>query len=72
MLPRGLEERAELRGLHDNLACFTALAGNIEEAFENLALAIDDSPGIRELARADPDFDGVRDDPRFVELVGEE
>jgi len=72
VLPRGLEKRPELTGLQDNLACFAAHAGNTEEAFAHLALAIEDSPGLREFARADPDFDGVRDEPRFLELVGEE
>jgi len=71
VLRRGLEERPELTGLHHDRACFTALAGNTEEAFEHLALAIEHSPSIREFPRTDPDFDGVRDDPRFVELVGE-
>lgn len=72
VLRKGLAERPELVGLHYNLACFAALAGETDEAFEHLERAIDDSPGIRDFARQDPDFDPVRDDPRFVELVGAE
>lgn len=72
VLRKGLAERPELVGLHYNLACFAALAGETDEAFEHLERAIDDSAGIRDFARQDPDFDPVRDDPRFVELVGAE
>jgi len=72
VLRKGLAERPELVGLHYKLACFAALAGETDEAFEHLELAIDDSPGIREFAGQDSDFDPVRDDARFAELVGAE
>jgi len=70
VLRKGLAEHPELVGLHYNLACFAALAGETDEAFEHLARAIDDSPSIRDFARGDSDFDPVRDDARFAELVG--
>ena len=72
VLRKGLAEHPGLVGLHYNLACFTALAGETDEALEHLETAIKDSPGIRDFARADPDFEAVRDDPRFVIIVGKE
>jgi tetratricopeptide (TPR) repeat protein len=53
-----------------NLACAESLLGQADEAVEHLgqSIAIDES--FRELAQADSDFDLIRDDPRFKELVG--
>jgi len=52
-----------------NLACCEALAGRKEDAIGHLGIALDRRPGLRELAREDSDFDSVREDPAFKELV---
>jgi mannose-6-phosphate isomerase-like protein (cupin superfamily) len=54
-----------------NLACCEVLAGRpAEDAIRHLHMAIDAQPSFRELARTDSDFDAIRDDPTFEELVG--
>jgi tetratricopeptide (TPR) repeat protein len=52
-----------------NLACCESLAGRTDEAVEHLRLAIARSEQFRSLAAEDSDFDPIRDDPRFEELV---
>lgn len=57
-----------------NQACFEAIRGNTDRAFELLRIALEKNQpprGGREWARKDPDFESIRDDPRFKELVGE-
>lgn len=51
-----------------NLACCEALAGRRDDAVEHLRLAAA-SERMRKLAETDSDFDSIRDDPRFVEIV---
>jgi hypothetical protein len=56
---------------HYNAACFEALAGNADEAFEHLSQALElGLPRVRELAAESSTFDSLRDDPRWQELVG--
>ena len=52
-----------------NLACVESLAGRKEEAIEHLRTAIERWPRGKVLAREDTDFDAVRDEPGFKELV---
>lgn len=59
----------EHAGVHYNLACFTGLAGEKEEALEHLRIALELRPTFRESARDDSDFDSIREDPRFGSLV---
>jgi len=53
-----------------NVACCEALLGRNEDALATLATAIDKWPQFKENAREDEDFASVRDDPRFLELIG--
>jgi len=53
-----------------NLACCEALAGRRDEAIEHLRLAIETYEPLREWAANDSDFDGIREEPAFKELVG--
>jgi tetratricopeptide (TPR) repeat protein len=56
-----------------NVACCESLAGRPEDAIEHLRRAVAIVPGhMRELAIADSDFDPIRDDPAFKELVGQD
>jgi mannose-6-phosphate isomerase-like protein (cupin superfamily) len=53
-----------------NLACCEALAGMTDDAIGHLRSAVQLRPSLRELAKEDSDFDSIRDDPAFRELVG--
>lgn len=49
-----------------NLACFEALDGRREEAIAALQRALElDADEVRKYAATDPDFESIRDDPRF-------
>jgi tetratricopeptide (TPR) repeat protein len=53
-----------------NKACIYALQGNIDKAIKNLKIAINLNPDIvRESAKTDSDFDAIREDERFQELI---
>jgi tetratricopeptide (TPR) repeat protein len=76
-LDEAREAIRELLALHPdtwgapyNAACFEALAGNADAAFEYLrrAQALDPE-AIKEYLAGDSDLDPIRDDPRFQELL---
>jgi tetratricopeptide (TPR) repeat protein len=52
-----------------NLACCESLAGRPADAIEHLRRSIELLPRARELASGDSDFDSIRDEPAFKELV---
>jgi tetratricopeptide (TPR) repeat protein len=52
-----------------NTACFENRAGRTDDALEHLRRAIELEPRAAEYARGDEDFDSVREDPRFKEIV---
>jgi tetratricopeptide (TPR) repeat protein len=52
-----------------NAACFEALAGDTDAAFEHLRRAVELDRSAREFATTDTDLDPLRDDPRFEELI---
>jgi hypothetical protein len=52
-----------------NLACSESLAGRTADALEHLGRAIEIWDGVRELAKGDSDFDPIRDEPAFEQLV---
>ena len=53
-----------------NVACVESLAGRKEDALDHLRLAVEKSDRLRKLAVDDSDFDAIRDEPAFKELVG--
>jgi tetratricopeptide (TPR) repeat protein len=65
-----IEAHPEYAGPLYNLACCESLAGRTADAIEHLRLAIDRSERCRSLAAEDSDFDPIRDEPAFKELVG--
>jgi tetratricopeptide (TPR) repeat protein len=65
-----LDEHPEYAGLYYNVACCESLAGRTEDAIEHLRAAIDRSKAFGSLAANDSDFDPIRDEPGFKELVG--
>lgn len=52
-----------------NVACCESLAGRTDETLDHLGRAIQTSDTVRALARDDSDFDPIRDERRFQELV---
>ena len=52
-------------------ACIEVLCGNTDEALELLEVALKDKKRTPEYARNDSDFDSIRNDPRFIKLVGD-
>ena len=68
LLRTALEKDPEDAGIHYNLACMEALMGHTDEAFEHLG-HITKEPRFKETAENDSDFDSLRDDPRFAELL---
>jgi tetratricopeptide (TPR) repeat protein len=53
-----------------NLACAESLLRRADDAVDHLGQSIAIDERFRELAQTDSDFDLIRDDPRFKELVG--
>jgi tetratricopeptide (TPR) repeat protein len=53
-----------------NLACAESLLGRADDAIGHLEQSIANDESFRELARTDTDFDPIREEPRFRELVG--
>lgn len=53
-----------------NLACAESKLGETDAAIAHLQSALEQRPSFAELARTDPDLEGIRADPRFAELVG--
>jgi tetratricopeptide (TPR) repeat protein len=53
------------------IACSYSLMNKPDEALKWLREAIDLDQKCRDEAKTDPDFDNIRDDPRFKELIGE-
>jgi len=60
----------EYAALLYNLACCESLAGRTAYAIEHLRLAIDRWERARSMAAGDSDFDPIRDEPAFKELIG--
>jgi tetratricopeptide (TPR) repeat protein len=64
------EANPQYPGLLYNLACCESLAGRTAEAIEHLRLALEQSERTRTWAENDSDFDPIRNEPAFKELVG--
>jgi hypothetical protein len=52
-----------------NTACAESLAGRTADALEHLTRAVEQWDGIRAMASGDSDFDPIRDEPAFGELM---
>jgi tetratricopeptide (TPR) repeat protein len=64
-----IEAHPEYAGPLYNLACCESLAGRTVDALEHLRLAINRAERFRSLAAEDSDFDPIRNEPAFKELV---
>jgi hypothetical protein len=58
------------KGNEYDRACFNSVYGNTDEALQLLKIAIEEKQTNRQRIKLDPDFDFIRDAPRFKKLVG--
>jgi tetratricopeptide (TPR) repeat protein len=65
-----LEEHPENGGILYNLACAESQLGHSDDAIVHLERAVEQENRFKDAARRDSDFDPIRDDSRFQELVG--
>ncbi len=63
-------EAAEYPDAMYNLACCESLAGRKEDALRHLRRSIELSERFRSFARSDSDFESIREEPAFKEIVG--
>jgi tetratricopeptide (TPR) repeat protein len=70
VLAEAHEEHPDDAGVLFNLACAESLLGRSDDALGHLRQSIENDETFRELAQGDSDFDPVREDSRFRELVG--
>lgn len=62
----GLADYPDHPTLHYQLACYSALAGRLDEAIEHLKVAFaGEDPRVREWARTDSDLDPIRNRPDY-------
>lgn len=66
---RACELDSESAIAHYNLACYLALDDHIESALKHLSFAFELNPSYREMAICETDFDLIRSDPRFHNMV---
>ena len=67
---RGLEQWPDQPGFNFNYACFSSLAGEVDdETFSHLKRSVELFEPFRQQARTDSDLDAVRDDSRFEEAL---
>ncbi|MCH7838473.1 MAG: tetratricopeptide repeat protein, partial [Chloroflexi bacterium] len=71
-LDRALELRPKYARTLYHRARAYSLLNRVNESLADLRYAIESDPARREQAYDDSDFDNIRDDPRFQELVGED
>ena len=65
-----IEQHPQYAGLLYNVACCESLAGRTADAIEHLRGAIERSERFRSFAAGDSDFDPIREQPEFQELMG--
>jgi tetratricopeptide (TPR) repeat protein len=53
-----------------NLACCESLAGRTDDAIAHLGQAVEKADRLREYAKTDSDFDPIREEPAFKQLIG--
>jgi tetratricopeptide (TPR) repeat protein len=56
--------------LHYNLACYWSLARNRTLALRHLGRALEIDSNFRDMVPHEPDFNPLRHDPEFIQLVG--
>jgi hypothetical protein len=72
VLREAVEREPERGVIRYHLACFDSRAGDRESALAHLSRAVELEPESATWAAKDPDFDGIRDDPRFPSPIAGE
>jgi hypothetical protein len=67
---RPASANAGLAFLDYNVACCESLAGRTADAIEHLGQAVEKWEPCRVMAKAHSDFDPIRDEPAFQNLIG--
>ena len=67
---KAIEIKPDLDEAWYNQACAYSLLNDIDTAIEKLQEAINLNPEYKEMAKTDSDFDAIRDDQRFVKIIG--
>jgi hypothetical protein len=70
VLAKALEEHPDEGALLYNLACAESMAGHTGDALEHLGQSVEREERFRELARTDTDFDPIRAEPEFQQIIG--
>jgi hypothetical protein len=65
-----LDAHPELPAIAYNVACCESLAGRTADAIAHLRIAVEANDMVRKWAAQDSDFEPLRDEPAFRELVG--
>jgi mannose-6-phosphate isomerase-like protein (cupin superfamily) len=65
-----VEAHPQYADLFYNVACCESLAGRTPDALDHLRRSINMSERFRAYAKDDSDFDPIRDEPAFKELIG--
>ena len=65
-----LAENPPYSGMLYNTACFESRAGRIEAAISHLRQAVELLPALAEMAREDEDFEPLRQEAAFTQIVG--
>jgi hypothetical protein len=65
-----VEAHPQYADLFYKVACCESLAGRTRDALDHLRRSIDMSERFRAYAKDDSDFDPIRDEPAFKELIG--
>jgi tetratricopeptide (TPR) repeat protein len=65
-----IKARQDQPYLYYNVACCESLAGRTDDAIEHLRQAIDMWDGCRDMAKEDSDFEPIRYESAFQDLVG--
>jgi tetratricopeptide (TPR) repeat protein len=68
-LERAERENPQHALIHFNLACYWSLAGNPAKSLDELTVALELDPKLRNLIPGESDFDAVRGLPEFERLV---
>jgi hypothetical protein len=65
-----IEAHPNLAYLHYQVACCESLAGRTADAIEHLRQAIDKWEGCLDMAKEDSDFDPLRNELAFQDVIG--
>ena len=69
---KAIELNPNLAEAYHNYSCLNSLSKDVTKAFDLLRKSIDMDSKLKTIAKADPDFDNIRNDARFREIIGKD